>query len=225
MEGTNLEKTLLDKNYQLSPIKSELNYLLTQQKDFITRYKQGYLLESPLEVSHSEITTISTEETAKLREFSWEMVDKYKTFKQSAKSIDLFVNNLTGKLGEALLKHRLGNLVTEVDYELYNYGDGGVDFTLKDHPNIGIQVKTRSGNLIEISWSISKSEIEKNSLLVCVLSEQKISEAQQDYKLIFAGFIPTSEIKIDGNKGYVQIDDLYYSGGIYSYLEYLINKE
>ncbi|WP_330202654.1 pentapeptide repeat-containing protein [Cyanobacterium sp. Dongsha4] len=225
LTGTIFDNTLLNKNYQSSPIISEFNHLLTQQKDFITRYKQGYLLESPLEGSHSEITTISTEETAKLRAFSWEMVDKYKKFKQNAKSVELFVNNLTGKLGEALLKHRLGNLVTEVDYELYNYGDGGVDFTLTDYPNIGIQVKTRSGNLTEISWSISKAEIEKNSLLVCVLSEQKISEAQPNYKLIFAGFIPTSEIKIDGNKGYVKIDDLYYSGGIYSYLESLFIKD
>ncbi|WP_017293395.1 hypothetical protein [Geminocystis herdmanii] len=58
---------------------------------------------------------------------------------------------------------------------------------------------------------------------MCVLSEQKISEAQPDYRLIFAGFIPTSEIKIEDDKAYLSIEQLYYGGGIYSYLEHLRN--
>jgi len=47
-------------------------------------------------------------------------------------------------------------------------------------------------------------------LLYCylVLRKQKNSETQSDYRLIFSSFMPTSEIKIDGEKAYLMMEQL-----------------
>jgi uncharacterized protein YjbI with pentapeptide repeats len=233
LEGANLENanfkntvltnTILEKhnNKSLEGWNHHCVKLLQNlQLDFIKRYKQGYLLECNLEGVHSEITKISSEETAHLRDFTWEMVQKYMSKNKHPKN--LFINNLKGKLGETLVKYKLGDIINEIDYNLYRFGDGGIDFTLKNNPQLGIQVKTRSGeNLTQVSWSISQKEINNNILLACVFSKQEISEAQPDYDLIFAGFIPTYLIKIkEGNKTVsLKAEDLLYAGGIYHFLE------
>ncbi len=60
---------------------------------------------------------------------------------------------------------------------------------------IGIQIKARYGNFDTIKWSISRKEIEKNAVLVCILIQEEVSEAQTEYHLILAGFLPTNMIK------------------------------
>lgn len=56
--------------------------------------------------------------------------------------VDNFVNYKIGKLGEEAVKIFLGDLVSNVDYELYERGDGGTDLFITNNRNIKIQVKT-----------------------------------------------------------------------------------
>lgn len=195
--------------------------LKAQQADFIQRLKSAKLLHCDEKGQHSELTVISGNRLDQLRDFCWEMVKKYKPTDPK----NYFINNMKGKLGEEVVKSRLADFVTEVDYEKRVGGDGKVDFTLTCDSSIGIQVKARNGNFDKIQWSISREEIEKNAVLVCILIQEEVSEAQAEYNLILAGFLPTNMITSNTGKALVGIDELLYSGGLRSYLESLTSSE
>ncbi|MFB2737952.1 tetratricopeptide repeat protein [Umezakia ovalisporum] len=193
-----------------------------QQTDFINRLQSGDLLQCDHQGKHSELTVITGDSLGQLRDFCWDMANKYK--RSSSHIRDLFVNNMKGKLGEEVVKTRLGDLLTDVDYEQYQGGDGKVDFTLAADSSIGIQVKARQGKFNEIEWSISQEEINKNAVLICILIEEEVSEAQEaqtEYHLVLAGFLPTNMTTVRGGKARVKINELLYSGGLRSYLESL----
>ncbi|MBD2135375.1 tetratricopeptide repeat protein, partial [Sphaerospermopsis sp. FACHB-1094] len=195
--------------------------LKAQQTDFIQRLKSAKLLHCDEKGQHSELTVISGQRLDQLRDFCWEMVKKYKPTDPK----NYFINNMKGKLGEEVVKSRLADFVTEVDYEKRVGGDGKVDFTLTSDSSIGIQVKARNGNFDKIQWSISREEIEKNAVLVCILIQEEVSEAQAEYNLILAGFLPTNMINSNTGKALVEIDELLYAGGLRSYLESLTSSE
>ena len=190
--------------------------LQAQQTDFINRLKSGNLFQCDHPGQHSELTVIIGDRLEKLRDFCWDMANKYK--RSSSHIRDLFVNNMKGKLGEEVVKTRLGDLLTEVDYEKYQGGDGKVDFTLTADSSIGIQVKARQGQF-DLEWSISQEEINKNAVLVCILIQESVNEAQSQYHLVLAGFLPTNMTTVTGGEARVKINDLLYSGGLRSYLE------
>ncbi|UUO17760.1 tetratricopeptide repeat protein [Dolichospermum heterosporum] len=192
--------------------------LKAQQTDFIQRLKSGDLLHCEKEGQHSELTVISGGRLKQLRDFCWEMANK---FKQQYDVKNIFFNNMKGKLGEEVVKIRLGDFVTEIDYEKRIGGDGKIDFTLTSDSSIGIQVKTRYGYFDKVQWTIDKEEIEKNAVLVCILCQEEFSEMEKEYGLIIAGFLPTNMIKSICDKTLIGIDELLYPGGLHGYLENL----
>ena len=133
--------------------------LRSLQSDFIKRLADGCLLHCENVGQHSELTVISGERLKQLREFCWMMAEKYKRVSSVR---DVFISYLKGKLGEEVVKERLADFITEVDYEKRFGGDGNVDFTLTDNPLIGIEVKSRRGNFDKVRWSVSVDEVEKN---------------------------------------------------------------
>lgn len=193
--------------------------LQVQQADFIDRLKYGCLLQCEKIGHHSELTTISGKKLQELRAFCWQMAEKYKRMSLVR---DVFINNLKGKLGEEVVKTRLGDFVTEVDYEERLGGDGKVDFTLTSNPSVGIQVKARHGDIDSVKWWVTKEEVEKNSVLVCILIQEEVNEAQSEYNLILAGFLPTHMININYERVPLHITSLLYAGGLNSYLSSLI---
>jgi hypothetical protein len=203
----------------------------SQQQDFIERLKQSppSLLKCDTVGSHSESIIISSASTERLRKFCWEMVNKYKRSSQS--SYETFISTMKGKLGEEALVNLLGDYVTEVDYEVKRGGDGKIDFKLSQYPSIGIQVKARNGSVDDISWFTDSKEIELNSVLVCFLIQEEVTEAQPEYHIVAAGFIPTATIDqtkllAHNNKtAAFKIDELRYMGGLRSYLEFLKKGE
>ncbi|MHC5939091.1 tetratricopeptide repeat protein [Nostoc sp.] len=192
--------------------------LRAQQADFIERLKSGCLLYCEKEGQHSELTVISGERLERLRHFCWQMAEKYK---KTSSVRDVFINNLKGKLGEEVVKDRLAKLVTEIDYEKRLSGDGKVDFTLNYNPSVGIQVKARHGSIDTVKWWISKEEIEKNTILVCILIQESVNEAQPKYNLVSAGFLPTSMIDVTNSTASLGIDALLYISGLHSYISSL----
>ncbi|WP_226572536.1 tetratricopeptide repeat protein [Microseira wollei] len=175
-------------------------------------------MHSNKEGQHSEIIVISGDRLKQLRDFCWEMAEKYK---RNSPVRQLFINNLKGKLGEEVVKARLAELVTEVDYEKRLGGDGKVDFRLASNQNFGIQVKSRHGSLETVQWSITSEEVEKNSILICILIQEEVSEAQTQYHLILAGFLPTNMIELKKGQASVRIEQLLYGGGLVGYLSNL----
>jgi tetratricopeptide (TPR) repeat protein len=195
-----------------------ITLLQAQQADFIERLKSGCLLHCKNIGQHSELTIISGDKLLQLRAFCWLMADKYKI---TSVVRNVFINNLKGKLGEEVVKIRLENFITEVDYEERLGGDGKVDFTLNSNPSFGIQVKARHDKIDTVKWSITKEEVEKNSLVICILIQEEVNEAQSEYHLILAGFLPTYMIKMNDDRVSLGIDSLLYAGGLRSYLSNL----
>lgn len=193
-----------------------ITLLRSLQSDFIKRFTSGCLLHCETPGQHSELTIISGQRLKSLREFCWLMAEKYK---RTSPVRDVFIGNLKGKLGEEVVKERLANLITEVDYEKRIGGDGRSDFHLTSNPEIGIQVKSRHGDINTVQWSVSAEEVRKNTVIVCVLIKEEVTEAQTEYHLFLAGFLPTKMIKLKRGKIYFGIDKLLYGGGLLPYLE------
>lgn len=133
----------------------------------------------------------------------------------------VFENNMKGKLGEEILKIRLADFVTEVDYEKRLGKDGKVDFRLTSNPSIGIQVKTRYGKIDQVQWEISLEEVKENAVIVCIISQEEFDDRKAEYQLILAGFLPTNMIKVSNGKASVGINQLLYGGALRSYLQSL----
>ncbi|OUL23694.1 tetratricopeptide repeat protein [Nostoc sp. 106C] len=193
-----------------------ITLLRSLQSDFIKRLTTGCLLHCETEGQYSEITIISGERLKSLREFCWQMAEKYK---RTSPVRDVFINNLKGKLGEEVVKERLADFITEVDYEKRFGGDGKVDFTLTCDPSIGVEVKSRHGTIDRVRWSVSSEEVEKNAVVVCVLIQEEVHEAQSEYHLFLAGFLPTQMIKLKTGRISFGINQLLYGGGLWCYLE------
>ena len=195
-----------------------ITLLRSLQSDFIKRLTSGCLLHCETEGQYSELTVISGERLKALREFCWLMAEKYKRVSPVR---DVFISYLKGKLGEEVVKERLADFITEVDYEKRFGGDGNIDFTLTSDPSIGIEVKSRHGRIDRVRWSISSEEVEKNAVVVCILIQEDVSEAQSEYHLFLAGFLPTQMIKLKTGKISFGIEQLLYGGGLWCYLEQL----
>lgn len=196
--------------------------LRSQQADFIQRLRSDCLLHCETQGQHSELTVISGERLKQLRDFCWEMADKYKRNSSVRK---VFIDNMKGKLAEEVVQVRLIDLVTEVDYEKRISGDGKVDFRLNSDPDVGIQVKARHDSINTVKWRVSQEEVEKNATLVCILIQEEVSEAQAKYNIIMAGFLPTNRIELSDGEASVSINELLYSGGLRSYLGSLKSLE
>ncbi|MBD2294962.1 tetratricopeptide repeat protein [Anabaena sphaerica FACHB-251] len=193
-----------------------ITLLRSLQSDFIKRLTSGCLLHCEIPGQHSEVTIISGQRLKSLREFCWLMAEKYK---RTSSVRDVFINNLKGKLGEEVVKERLADYITEVDYEKRFGGDGKSDFTLTSNPAIGVEIKSRHGTFDKVRWSVSSEEVEKNTVIVCILIQEEVNEAQSEYHLFLAGFLPTKMIKLKTGRIAFGINQLLYSGGLFSYLE------
>ncbi|TVP56676.1 MAG: tetratricopeptide repeat protein [Nodularia sp. (in: Bacteria)] len=195
-----------------------ITLLRSLQSDFIKRLTSNSLLHCEIEGQYSELTVISGDRLKTLREFCWLMAEKYK---RTSPVRDVFINNLKGKLGEEVVKERLANFITEVDYETKFGGDGNIDFTLNYDSKIGVEVKSRHGSIDKVRWSVSSQEVAKNAVVVCVLIQEEVNEAQPEYHLFLAGFLPTQMIKLRTGKISFGINQLLYGGGLWCYLEQL----
>jgi tetratricopeptide (TPR) repeat protein len=193
-----------------------INLLRSLQADFIQRLNTGCLLHCETPGNHSELTIISGQRLKTLRDFCWLMAEKYK---RTSPVRDVFISNLKGKLGEEVVKERLADFITEVDYEKRFGGDGRSDFTVTSNPEIGVEVKSRHGNIDTVRWSVSAEEVEKNAVIVCVLIQEEVNEAQTAYHLFLAGFLPTKMIKLKRGRIAFGIHQLLYAGGLFYYLE------
>lgn len=219
-----------------------ITLLKSMQGDFIGRLESGTawierLNGNEINCFYSEVRYLRGDRLQQIRDFCWQMAEKYK---KNANVRDAFLNNMKGKLGEEMIKTTLGNVVTDVDYENRFGGDGKVDFSLRNNSAVRIQVKTRQipirttrisqdlggGEIRDVEakdvvWFVSPEEISKNTAIVCVGIVGDVDEAQKEYYLINAGFLPCSMIEVDQKTIKLKMHDLLYSFGLKNYLESL----
>jgi hypothetical protein len=248
--------------------------LESQQRDFIQRLKAwlddhhpqsqdssvtlshlDYDFSEQGESYHSEIINIyyPLENFLPLNDFCEKMTNHYCHDNDKLEYEDYYANYLMGKIGEQAVKICLGALISDVDCQIYESGDGGSDFSLTSNKNIKLQVKTRARARIiqreayemndnsdwyyydcsihsqdkineidnNIAWSISEKEAKLNEVLICVLMLNKVVGDKimgAEKSLLIAGFKPTNMIK---NRQCIKMKELFYGGGIRSYLESL----
>jgi hypothetical protein len=247
--------------------------LESQQKDFIQRLKawlngnhpesQGssvtlsrldYNFSEQCESYYSEAINIyyPFEYFIGLDDFCQEMANYYYYYNDNKnyEYEDCYANYMMGKIGEKAVKICLGNLISDMDCQIHEFGDGGSDFSLTSNKNIKLQVKTRArarilqrqayemnedsdwyyhdcsinsqdkiNEIDNIAWSISKKEATNNKVLVCVLMLNTVAGSKiicEEYSLLIAGFKPTDMIN---NSQSIKMKELFYGGGIRSYLE------
>lgn len=117
----------------------ELNWMTileSQQEDFIMRlkawfpafYKARYDFS---EASHIYSVLLDDDYTMEqqMNNFCYALTEKSNGYYNP----DKFMNYKIGKIGEESVKDYLLNLITSVNYELYEYGDNGIDFYLQNN--------------------------------------------------------------------------------------------
>lgn len=125
----------------------EINWmtiLASQQDDFIIKLKHRMPAFTRGKYDFDEATHVySLDDSDDIREkmnwFCEELTYKYNNGDYFA---DKFANYKIGKIGEESVKKYLGKLISNVNYELYEWGDDGKDFYLRDNRAVNLQVKT-----------------------------------------------------------------------------------
>jgi hypothetical protein len=184
-----------------------ISILEEQQKEFIDNKLIGNLWDDSLKGFNysrywDEVQTLylDEEQEEKINDFCYALTEKYISYydPDNFYDPDIFMNYKIGKLGEESVKSYLGDLINNVDYKLYESGDGGYDFYLKNKPSFKIQVKATCllrvnnskleqltndhVNEIEIDiycnpelyfeklkWKISQNEKDKNNIAIFVV--------------------------------------------------------
>lgn len=245
--------------------------LEAQQKDFIQRlksYLSGYEPESPgspvtlsclehdfyeqCECHYSEIIEIHypfPQFEEDIDNHSYQMIDKFPPQSNDYSYEDCYASNKIGKLGEEAVKVCLGNLVSNIDYQIYSCGDGGIDFYLASNKSIKLQVKTKAisrifqrekdeinergicdydyrlnsrdniDELDTIKWSINSKEVKNNNLIVCVLMLNTVAGDEITGQGYSLVIAGFKPTDMINNRESIKIKDLFYGGGIRAYLE------
>ncbi len=189
--------------------------LKTQQKDLCQRIKSGHLLHCDTHSEYSEVTVITGDKLQQLIESCQKVVSQYE---QISPSYQTLRNYFQAKLGEAVFNYRFGDLVTKyLNEDLKNYK---ISFILEQADHIYLQVKTSHGSVEDAVWWFSKEEVEQNTVLVCILSQQDFKPIKDKYELILAGFLPTELIEIDDDHVCLYLEQLLYAGGLRGYLNH-----
>ncbi|NEO55364.1 MAG: hypothetical protein F6K54_21210 [Okeania sp. SIO3B5] len=134
---------------------------------------------------------------------------------------DKFMNYKIGKIGEESVKQYLGKLISDVDYELYEWGDDGTDFYLRDKRAVSLQVKTTCFNRIlekdidceidEFIYELSEGYVNlEHDLCQNFLDivKWKISEKEQNKSQVCIFVLLLNQVVGDRISSYVDIEKI-----------------
>lgn len=191
--------------------------LKSQQQDFDRRLRLGNLLFCEPEYFYSEVTIIKGEQLQKIIADTQKIINEYNN--ENDFYCPTFSEIFSQKLGETAFFYRYSDVISIQENDLDdNQEIKPLLFTLKSDPNISIKIKTFHGNLHDLVWTFSSEEIAKYKIIVCVFNQQEYEAELNEYQVILTGFIPTKEIQNVKDKKDFLIHDLFYTGGLRSYL-------
>lgn len=206
--------------------------LRSLQADFIGRLHSDaavlhHLTNPQLRGYFSEMTIVSGAELAQVRQDCWSVADRLKLV--SGQSIyDVFISHFSATLGELVARKYLDNLLVNVDISGL-----GADFSRSDrilrvstsNGGYSILVKVRHGHGDAVRWELSEHNLEKNTVLLCILIREPVTETQLSYQVIMAGFLPFDMIAFNHSIANIAIKELLYAGGLKSYLTSILDRD
>ncbi|MEP0872736.1 hypothetical protein NDA01_23230 [Trichocoleus desertorum AS-A10] len=208
------------------------------------------LLFCEVENQFSELAFVSSQKLKQLRDASWLLAERYKntapvhdvfikhlTGKLGESVIKRQLSNLVAKgsyrditgndTSESFDARQWKLFITYIrSYQyLSRYLTGDLFpigyLRLAANPAISIQVKACHTKANKIQWVVSKAEVEKNSVVVCIWIREEVNEAQPEYHLFLAGFLPTGMIQLQDGQAVLGLEDLLYGGGLRSFIEFI----
>ncbi|MBC6472345.1 MAG: WD40 repeat domain-containing protein [Hormoscilla sp. GM102CHS1] len=207
--------------------------LRSLQADFIARLHSDaavlhHLTNPQLRGYFSEMTIVSGAELAQVRQDCWSVADRLKHL--SGQPIyDVFISHFYATMGELVARKYLDGLVSPVDR-----AGLGADFSRSDRllrvsvDNGGassILVKVCHGHVDAVRWELPAQSLDKNTVLLCILIREPVTEAQLTYQVVMAGFLPFDIIAFNHGIATLAIGELLYAGGLKSYLTSLFTQQ
>jgi hypothetical protein len=169
--------------------------LRSQQADFIERLKLGHLLPAQIPGLYGEVKL-----------FSQGMLESWRTSEE----------DLIRRFAKETLKAYLDCSIVEVN------GESGCDFRVAHNPHLGLCLKATGfdRNLNIVQWWVTPEERDRNTVIVAIL-HLEMEDRLDEYPFILAGFLPTQLLNPNYQNHSLSIADLFYTGGLKSYLESL----
>ncbi|NES65803.1 MAG: hypothetical protein F6K24_11310 [Okeania sp. SIO2D1] len=203
-----------------------MTILESQQDEFIIKLKQRmpaftrskYDFDEAIHV-HSVVDFDCDELEEKMNDFCVNLTDKY----YGGYLPDEFMNYKIGKVGEESVKEYLGKLISNVDYEFYEWGDDEKFFYLTSNTSVNLQVKTTCfDRILEKDIDYEKDEAEyfyglyqdyvnlEHDKCKKILDTIKwnISEKEQNQSQVCIFVLLLNQVVGDRMPGYVDIDEI-----------------
>lgn len=217
------------------------------------------LLESQVKGCHTEVMAFWGEPLARLQELSRQQAEvlaknppptppEYpeppdwtipfpKYFQQQAQDyllrehiVDRVITERLGKLVKKVSQDTLQNMILDDEGNLG--GESKFPYTLKDHPQLSVQVYVADGESFngikkdKIRWSVTQEDLKNHQVLIFLcLFYPSTSNLGDERQSIITGFLHTNELEFSEPKLYVTPSNLLYAGGLSWYLESLMGKK
>jgi len=200
--------------------------LRSLQADLIARLHSDaavlhHLTNPQLRGYFSEMTIVSGAELAQVRQNCWSVADRLKHL--SGQPIyDIFISHFYATMGELVARKYLDGLLVNVDRS-----GKGSDFSRSDRllrvsvDNSGgssILLQVSHGHVDAVRWELSAQSRDKNTVLLCILIREPVTEVQLSYQVVMAGFLPFDMVAFNHGIATIAMDELLYAGGLKSYL-------
>lgn len=205
--------------------------LKSQQEDFIHRLKSEHFLSHRFKGVFGESFVVNKNKAIPLIQSSEKLAEKLQ------ETLDNHDNQLTenifkNKLIKYCVNLSFGDLLVEVNPEQH-FLDDFLILALKDNHNFRIIVKlviADSANIADfadIKWFFTPEEVKSNQIVLCVFSGEDLTLNKSQYKIIFAGFLPTYTLNISKkqNRFTFSFSHLLYMGGLKFYLTSYLDQK
>jgi tetratricopeptide (TPR) repeat protein len=195
--------------------------LKAQQQDFYNRLKIGHLLISQTNNYCAESYSLLPEVIKKI---------KLESVAEAKKIIDNKGTNISPQKICSLLFYRYlakesvlsqFNNLTYLEFSQEGYSQSHLNscsFKLKNNPQTKVLLKFYLGDLENIDLTISAEELAQYQLFVFTSFPHNKYQKEENYQIIFLGFIPSHLFVKSSEKINIKVQDLLYIGGFNYYI-------
>lgn len=208
------------------------------------------LLFCQLENHFSELVIISEPDLKPLREAAWLVTEKQKNLDSVHEVFlknlagKLGEEAISKQLNDLLSRANYKDLIRANDKKSFNARQWKIFITyikayqyleqflpvnlfpvgrlrLSSNPSASLQVKVAQGSAETVRWAVTREDVKRNAVIVCVLVSEEVDEAQANYHLVLSGFLPTYLIEVNEDETSIGLENLLYTGGLRGFLQVL----
>jgi tetratricopeptide (TPR) repeat protein len=195
-----------------------LTILREQQKDFVERLQFHDLLHCHKAGRHGEIVTIAGDILEKIKNLSQQLIVRYELDRSRWDYSFIFQQILSQKLAEKAISYLLVNSIDSIGFRKEYTQKLVSNIPLAIDATSSLKVKVINTEISKLKYSIEPKEVRKHRVFIFAVIPQKIDIFSRSVEVIVCGFLPSEYLKIAGNKIAISLPDLFYSGGLSSYL-------